>query len=449
MSVHVIDSAFFKDLYGTSEMRAVWNDLALLQKWLDYEAALALAESEVGLVPESAANEIARRARAESMDIETIKKGVDKTVHPLISVIRQLADQCEGDAGRYVHWGATTQDVMDTAIILQIKDSYPLLTKSVNSIVETLAALATTYRDVPMAGRTHGQQALPITFGFKVAGWLAELHRHRQRLIAMRDRVLVGEFGGAVGTLASVSEYGIQINQRLMARLGLNVPVIAWHTSRDHIAEFATLLTFITTSLGKIAHEVIELQKLEFGELEEPFEFGKVGSSTMPQKRNPMLCEAILTLARLTRQQAAVAVDAMHHEHERDWSSFQMEWEYLPELCVMAHGALEISNRVLSELRVYPDVMRRNLDITDGLLLSERVMLTLGEFIGRHNAHDLVYEAAMHAYENKLPFADILKSDKRITQYLSSSQIDNMLDPVQYTGLASAYVDRVLDHIQE
>ncbi|MBC7813123.1 MAG: adenylosuccinate lyase family protein [Burkholderiales bacterium] len=299
--------------------------------------------------------------------------------------------------------------------------------------------------DTPMAGRTHGQQALPITFGFKVAVWLAEMRRHRQRLNECKPRVLIGEFGGAVGTLASVSAQGMDINARLCGELGLNVPEIAWHTARDHFAEFAGIIAMIVATCGKIAHEIIDLQKTEFAEVEEPFEMGKVGSSTMPQKRNPMLCEAILTLARYTRHHATTSIDAMLHEHERDWSSFQMEWAYIPELCVMAHGALTMTLRVVSGLHVYPDMMMRNLEASHGLLLAERVMLTLGKHIGRQHAHDAIYESAMAAFEQREPFASLLKQNPAVTEHLSAQQIDDLLDPVQYVGLSAAYVDRVLN----
>ncbi|MFN8377405.1 MAG: adenylosuccinate lyase [Anaerolineae bacterium] len=444
MPVHAIDSLFFRDLYGTPEMRAVWDDLHLLQKWLDYEAALARAEAEIGIVPAEAAAEIARRAQASLMDVEAIKRGVDKTVHPLVSLIWQLSQHCEGDAGHYVHWGATTQDVMDTALILQIKDSYPLFEQALEGLMTALAEQAAEHRDTPMAGRTHGQQALPITFGFKVAVWLAEIQRHRARLDEIRPRVLIGEFGGAVGTLASVSDRGLAIQAALMRELGLNVPVIAWHTARDHLAEFAALLAMITATLGKIAHEVIDLQKVEFGEVEEPFEMGKVGSSTMPQKRNPMLCEAILTLTRLTRTTATTAIDAMFHEHERDWSSFQMEWAYLPELCVMTHGALSLTERVVQGLVIYPAAMMRNLNASGGLMLAERVMLELGASIGRQHAHDVIYENAMRAFEERRPFGDVLKEDPRVTDHLTPPEVDALLDPIQYTGLSGEFVDRVI-----
>ncbi len=445
MASHVIDSAFFKDLYGTPEMRAVFDDANLLQKWLDYEAALARAEATLGLVPTEAAAEITRKAQASLIDVAAIKRGVDKTVHPLVALIWQLSELCDGEAGRYVHWGATTQDVMDTAIVLQIQEAFPLFENTLQSLIISLSDLAAQHRDTVMAGRTHGQQALPITFGFKVAVWVAELKRHQQRLAESKPRVLTGQFGGAVGTLASVSANGIEINARLMAELGLNVPEIAWHTARDNFAEFTSVLTMICATMGKIAHEVIDLQKLEFGEVEEPFEMGKVGSSTMPQKRNPMLCEAILALARLTRTQATTAMDAMLHEHERDWSSFQMEWAYIPEVCIMTHAALELTRRVISGLIVYPANMTRNLDVTRGSILAERVMLALGQHVGRQPAHDIIYEAAMASFDQQRSFGDVLKENPEVMAHINPEIIDSLLDPKQYTGLAGEFVDRVIN----
>ncbi len=444
MAAHVIDSAFFKDLYGTPAMRVVFDDHNLLQKWLDYEAALARAEAALGLIPAEAAAEITQKAQADLIDVAAIKAGVDKTVHPLVALIWQLSALCDGEAGRYVHWGATTQDVMDTAIVLQLQEAFPLLETSLQALIDCTAALARKHRDTVMAGRTHGQQALPITFGFKLAVWVAELQRHQQRLAECKPRVLTGQFGGAVGTLASVSAHGLEINARLMAELGLHVPLIAWHTARDNFAEFTSVLAMVSATMGKIAHEIIDLQKLEFGEVEEPFEMGKVGSSTMPQKRNPMLCEAILALARLTRTQVTTAIDAMQHEHERDWSSFQMEWAYIPEVCIMTHAALELTLRVMDGLIVYPANMTRNLAVTRGALLAERVMLALGQHIGRQPAHDIIYEAAMAAFAGQQSFAEVLKQTPAVTAHLSPEVIDSLLDPAQYTGLAGVYVDRVI-----
>jgi 3-carboxy-cis,cis-muconate cycloisomerase len=448
MPSHVIDSIFFKDLFGTAAMRQVFDDLTLLQKWLDYEAALARAQAKLGMFPQSAADEITVQARAEYMDTDAIKKGIDKTVHPLVSMIWQLSNRCAGDAGRYVHWGATTQDVMDTAIILQIRDAISLFESTLDSLQSAMIRLAADHRATPIAGRTHGQQALPTTFGAKVAVWLAELMRQRERLEQAKPRVLVGEFGGAVGTLAGLAESDVDefaVQAALMDELGLGVPPIAWHTSRDSIVEFALIICQLAALMGRIAHEVIDLQKQEFGELEEPFEMGKVGSSTMPHKRNPMLCESILTLARLCREKASTAIDTLvYNEHERDWASFQMEWAYLPELCVMAHGAMEITARVLHGLIVYPERMRQNLDLTGGLLLAERVMFALGEHIGRQHAHDVVYECAMSSFGTRRSFLDVLCEDARVNQHVTRDQLASLLDPAAYTGLASEFVDRVL-----
>ncbi len=448
MPAHVIDSLFFQDLFGTAAMRAVFDDLALLQKWLDYEAALARAQAQLGLFPLTAAEEITRQAQAERMDTAAIKAGIDKTVHPLVSMIWQLSTHCAGDAGRYVHWGATTQDVMDTAIVLQIRDALRLFESTLDELQAILRELAQRYRDTPIAGRTHGQQALPTTFGAKVAVWLAELQRGRDRLRQAKPRILVGEFGGAVGTLAGLGESEIDalaVQAALMQELGLGVPPIAWHTSRDSLVEYAFLVSTWAALMGRIAHEIIDLQKQEFGEVEEPFEMGKVGSSTMPHKRNPMLCEAVLTLARLTREKIGTAMDTLvYNEHERDWASFQMEWAYLPELSIMAHAALELMLRILRGLMVYPERMRRNLELTDGLLLAERVMFALGGHIGRQAAHDVVYECAMHSIDSQQSFVDTLLADARVAQHLTHADLIHLLDPAAYTGLAADFVDRVL-----
>ena len=451
MGAHIIDSAMFADLFGSSAMRTVFEDRALLQKWLDFEAALARSEAAVGLIPQEAADEITRKAKAELFDMSAIKQGIDITLHPLVPVIRQLAELCDGEAGRYAHWGATTQDVMDTALVLQIKDGLAIFETSLDELGKVLVYLAREHRNTPMAGRTHGQQALPTTFGYKVAVWLAELRRHRERLAGTKERVLVGEFGGAVGTLAGLHESDVdalEVQSKLMAELELGVPIIAWHSSRDCIAELIHLLCMIVALLGRIAKEVIELQKQEFAELEEPFEEGKVGSSTMPQKRNPMLCESILTLARLCREKSSTAIDTLIiNEHERDWSSVQMEWAIVPEVFIMSQGALEMSCRVLRGLRVNSERMLQNMELTGGLLLSERVMFALSDRYGRQHAHDIVYNCAMACYENSEPYIDVLLANQEVSAVLSRDQLEALLDPRQYTGLADRFVDRVLDSL--
>jgi len=443
MTSHILDSRFLGDLYGTPEMRAVFDDLHLLQKWLDVEAALARAQADLGLIPAPAAEEIARRAVAEQLDLTRLKQLVDQTVHPIVPVIRVLQQACQGDAGEYIHWGATTQDIMDTALVLQIKEAVAILERRLAELARVLRELACKHRDTPMAGRTHGQQALPITFGYKVAVWLAELERHRGRLEACKPRLLVGQLGGAVGTLASVAEHGLQIQAGMMARLGLGVPPIAWHTARDNLAEFAAVLGLIAATLGKIAHEIISLQRTEIGEVEEPFNEGKVGSSTMPHKRNPMLCEAIVALARLVMRTGPVALDAMIQEHERDWTGDHLEWAYLPEICVMTDGALALTTRVVAGLRVYPDQMRANLERLNGLMLSEAVMLALARQVGRQTAHDIVYACSMRAVDQGRPFRHTLAEDPLVARHLTSAELDRLLDPYHYTGLAGYFVDQV------
>ena len=444
MASHILDSQFLKDLYGTPEMRAVFDDMHLLQLWLDTEVALAQAEAEIGLIPEAAATEITLRAKAEELDLPRLKQLIDQTVHPIVPVIKVLQHACSGDAGEYIHWGATTQDIMDTGMVLQIKEAIAILEEHLAGLSEVLSASAQKYRDLPMAGRTHGQQALPITFGYKIAVWLAEVERHRQRLEECKPRVLVGEFGGAVGTLASVSAHGLQIQQGMMERLGLDVPVITWHASRDNLAEFAAILSLVSASMGKIAHEVISLQRTEIAEVEEPFNEGKIGSSTMPHKRNPMLCEAILALARLVMRSTPAAMDAMIQEHERDWVGDHMEWAYLPEICIMTDGALQLTKRVVAGLLVYPEHMRRNLDLTNGLMLSEAVMLALANKVGRQTAHDIVYECSMRAIEHNLPFRQTLAENPVVSQHMTSQDIERLLDPIHYTGLSGEFVDRVI-----
>jgi adenylosuccinate lyase len=400
----------------------------------------------LGIIPSAAAAEITRRAIAEELDLGRLKQLVDQTVHPIVPLIRVLEQVCEGDAGEYIHWGATTQDIMDTAMILQAKEALAIMEERLAGLAHVLADGASKYRDVPMAGRTHGQQALPITFGYKIAVWLAEVNRHRERLVQLKPRLLVGEFGGAVGTLASVSEHGLEIQEGMMRRLGLGVPVISWHASRDNLAEFASSLSLIAATMGKIAHEVISLQRTEIAEVEEPFNEGKVGSSTMPHKRNPMLCEAILALARLVMRSAPAAADAMIQEHERDWAGDHVEWAYLPEMCIMTDGAMHLTTRVMSGLLVYPEHMRTNLDRTNGLILSEAVMLALAQKIGRQSAHDIVYECAMRAVEQELPFRQTLSEHGVVSRNLTGQDIERLLDPIHYTGLAGQFVDRALQN---
>ena len=447
MNAHVIDSRYLNDLFGTAELRQIFSDTQQLQRWLDFEAALARAEAAEGLIPPEAATEITAKARAELIDLAALHEGVNFTGHPLISLVRQLTDLCDGEAGRYVHWGATTQDVTDTGLMLQAQAAHALILGDLKSLAGALADLARRERDTLLAGRTHGQHATPITFGFKVAVWLDEVQRHIERMAQLAPRVFVGEFAGASTTLASLGAdptRALAVQRRLMADLGLAVPAIGWHAARDRFAELGGVLAMSAATMGKIAHEVILLQKSEVMELEEPHHHGKVGSSTMPHKRNPMICEGIMAQARLARSLQMALLESMGTaEHERDWSAVHTEWSALPEICLLTGAAVAQTSGVIRDLILYRDRMRANVDALHGLILSEAVMLRLGEFVGRQVAHDIVYDAAMAAFEQRRPLADLLLEDLRVTAHLSADEIDALLQPEAYTGLAGVFVDRV------
>jgi adenylosuccinate lyase len=440
---HLIDYSLFGDQFSTPEMRAIFDERAMIQRWLDVEAALALAQAELGLIPAAAGPAIAAAARVERLDLEAVKRDLQVMAHPILPVVRAL-ERAVGEHGRWVHWGTTTQDIMDTGMVLQLKDAHVIFRRDLVALVRALSELAARHRDTVMPGRTHGQQALPITFGFKAAVWTAEAVRHVERLDQAAPRLLVGEMAGAVGTLAGFGPRGVELQQRVMARLGLGVPSIAWHVARDSMSEFIALLALIGGTMARIAWEVIELQHSEVAELEEPFSHGKVGSSTMPHKRNPTYAERVVALGRLLRGLAGTALETMVMVHERDASAGRAEWALVPEACCLAAAAEHWTLHIVRGLRVNPQRMRENLDRLGGLLLSEAVMLRLGEGLGRNAAHDVVYEAAMAAFEGQGRFRDLLLKDARVAAHLGAAELDRLLDPAGYTGLAGVFVDRVL-----
>jgi 3-carboxy-cis,cis-muconate cycloisomerase len=439
---HLLDSTLFGDQFSTPEIRAVFDERAMLQRWLDVEAALALVQAEMGLIPADAGPAIAKAARVEALDLDAVKRDLGVTAHPIVPLVRAL-ERATGTHGRWVHWGATTQDIMDTGLVLQLRAAHAILRRDLTGLVRVLADLAARHRDTVMAGRTHGQQALPITFGFKVAVWLAECLRHLERLDQAAPRVLVGELAGAVGTLAGFGPHGVELQRRVMERLGLGVPIVAWHASRDGISELVSLLALIGGTLARIANEVVELQRSEVMEVEEPFAHGKIGSSTMPHKRNPAHAERIVAIGRVLRGLAGTALETMVAEHERDMRAGRAEWLVVPEACCLAVAAVHWSLHVVGGLRVDAARMRENLDRLGGLVLSEAVMLRLGQAIGRNAAHEVVYEAAMAAFEGKGTFARLLLDDARVAGAVTPVELEALLDPARYTGHAGTFVDRV------
>ncbi|MEK9500049.1 adenylosuccinate lyase [Gaopeijia maritima] len=444
MSSTAFDSFYFRDRFGTAAMRAVWEDRQTQQRWLDVEAALAEAEAELGIVPVEAAEEIARSARMDAIDTSSMKAEFDATWNPVVPLVNALRKVISPEAGRYVHWGATSKNIFDTGLMLQIRDAYELVLGEVDAVADSLARLADEHRDTVMAGRTHGQHAIPVTFGFKSAVWLDELHRQRTRLREARPRILVGEFGGAVGTLASLGPVGLELEALLMKKLGLGSAVIPVKTAGDRVAEFTLLLCMLSATLGKIAQNIYNLQQTDLDEVTE-FTEGKVGSSAMPHKQNPVASGSVVFLGRLLRSNATPALEYIHAEWEDDHRQGETAWKFVPEVCLLMSAQLHTLRRVLDGLIVKPDNMLRNLDRQQGLSCSEGLLMALAEPIGRARAHELIRTLSAEAITTGVAFTDIVSRDPVVNEHLSKDELDKALDLRSQTGLAGTFIDRVLD----
>ncbi len=444
MASTVFDSILFRDMFGTAEMRAVFTDAALVRRYIDAEVALARAEAKVGVIPADAARRIADAADGIVLDFDRLRRETENVGYPILPLVHQLAEAA-GEAGRFVHWGATTQDIMDTANVLQIRDALDIVARDLSELHGILAGLATRHRDTPMAGRTHLQQALPVTFGYKVAVWLSMVDRHIARAEQLRPRVLMGEFAGAAGTLASVAGQGLDIQAAFCAELGLEQPPITWHVARDGIAEAVSFLGLVTGTLAKIATDVMLMMSTEFGEVAEPFVPGRGASSTMPQKRNPISCELMLAASKAVRQHVGLILDAMVQDFERATGPWHLEWLAVPESFILTGGALANAKFMLSGLVVDAGRMRANLDLTGGLIVAEAVMMAAAPALGRQHAHDVVYDACKRAIEGRRPLADLLETVPEIVEALGgAAAIRRHCDPGNYLGLSGALVDRAL-----
>jgi 3-carboxy-cis,cis-muconate cycloisomerase len=439
-----VSSGIFRDIFSTEPMRRIFADENRIQKYLDIEAALARAQARLGIIPQEACDEICRHCRAQEYDFAKLKAQTERIGYPVLPVVQQLVSLCRDGLGEWCHWGATTQDITDTATVLQIREALDLVEADIVAIADALAGLARRYRDTPMAGRSNLQQAVPITFGYKVATYLAAFERHRQRLEELRPRILVGEFGGAAGTLSSLGTSGLEVQAGLMKELGLGQPEIAWHTVRDRIAEVGCFLGLVTGVCGKIAFDVKLMMQTEVEEVYEPFHEGRGSSSTMPQKRNPISSVYITATTSLVRQLVAALLDAMIEDHERATGPWEIEWIAVPEIFSLAAGALAQTRFVLSGLIVDEKKMRANLDLTRGLIVSEAVMMGLGPHIGRQYAHDLVYDICRQVIATGRPLLDLLAENKEVAKHLDRAALAKLCDPANYLGEAGAMVDRVL-----
>jgi adenylosuccinate lyase len=420
-------------------VRALFTEASRWQAWLDVEAALARAEAELGIIPAHAAAEIAVKARLELLDREAIRAGLERTGHALVPLIWELDRVCEGDAGGYVHWGATTQNITQTGLLLLVRRAHVIFLRLLADALRTLADLSERTSSAVMPGRTHGQHAVPTTFGAKVAVWIDELCRHVERLRSCEPRVFVAMLGGGAGTLASLGEPGLAVQARMASILDMAPMAVPSRTIGDHEAEYVTLLGLLAATCSKIARELYELMKQEFSEVEEPVPPGTVGSSTMPQKRNPKLCQDIVAAAAQVRALVPLALEAMQTEHEADRTTSVMMNRAVTDACILTGDILQRLVVLLEGLRVFPERMRRNLELSGGLIMAEAVMLRLGATIGRQRAHDTVYEAAQAAATTGRPFRELLAEDEAIAARLTPRELDALLDPAGYTGLCARF----------
>ena len=439
----VFDSFYFKDRFGSAAMRKLWNDRVTLQRWLDVEVALAEVEAELGIVPKKAAREIKQQARIENLDLRALKRAFDQTWNPVVPLVDGLRRRLSPRSAGYVHWGATSKNIFDTGIAIQVKDAYAIIENNLASVARLLAGLADEHRDTIMAGRTHGQHALPVTFGFKAAVWLDEILRQQDRLREGKKRVLVGEFGGAVGTLASLGPKGLRIHKELMKRLGLGVAAIPVKTAGDRLAEFVVHLGMLSATLGKIAQNIYNLQQTDVDEVTD-FTEGKVGSSAMPHKQNPVASGSVVFLGRLLRSNMLPALDYIHAEWEDDHRQGETAWKFVPESCLLVDAQLELTERVLANLIVKPENMERNLERAGGFVCSEALLMKLAIAVGRDRAHAIVRELSDEARRNEASFSDAVRAHPIVRKHLRPKEIEDCVNYRAYLGETKTLVNRVL-----
>ena len=440
--------ALLDPLFGSAAMGEVFSDAARLQHMLDFEAALARAEVRCGVIPAGAAQAIASKCKADLIDANALATATAVSLNPAIPLVKQLTALVAKDdpeAARFVHWGATSQDANDTGLVLQIRQALDILEADLAALCSALTELAQKHRSTPIAGRTLMQHALPTTFGAKVAGWLDAMNRHRERSAETRARVLVLQFGGAVGTLAALREKGLQVAEALAAELHLGLSTMPWHTQRDRVAEAATTLGLCTGTLGKIARDISLHMQTEIAEVFEPAGEGRGGSSTMPHKRNPVSAAVVLSAATRVPGLVSTMLSAMVQEDERGLGDWHAEWETLPEIFRLTAGALHQMAAIVPHLEVDAARMRRNLDATHGLIFAEAVTIALGSHIGKSAAHALLGVASRQARESGQHLREVLAQNRAVTERLTSAELDRLFAPENYLGVAEELVDRVID----
>ncbi|EXJ90427.1 3-carboxy-cis,cis-muconate cycloisomerase [Capronia coronata CBS 617.96] len=450
----VQDSLIFGNILSTRESAAIWSDSTRTQCYLAFEGALAKAQARLGIIPQRAADEIIKFCiDVHLIDFEELRRSTEVIGYPVLGVVQQLVryvNSIEPGLGEWAHWGATTQDVTDTATVIQLWDTLGLFEKSLDAIVVGLTALAEKHKTTPMAARSNLQQAVPISFGFKMARLLATFLRHHDRLKDVERRLTVLEFSGAAGTLATLPPsddhplLGLECQRELAKDLNLKVPEIAWHTERDRIAEFGTLCAMLTSTCAKFALDVKLMMQTEVGELSEPYVPHRGSSSTMPQKRNPISCAYITAMAGTVRQLSTSLFEAMVEDHERSTGPWEIEWIVLPQLSTLTHATLKHTAELVSGLEVHESAMAKNLTLSKGAIVSEAVMMGLAKTLGRQHAHDVVYDFCHRAQQEDRPLLDLLCEDDAISKELSRDELAKLCDPANYLGYSEVMVDKVL-----
>jgi 3-carboxy-cis,cis-muconate cycloisomerase len=443
MPTNPADGPVLGVLYGSDAMRRVFDERAYFQRMLDVEAALARVQARLGIIPAAAAAAITEASRLENLDPAELAASARNVGYPVVGLVAGLS-RAAGEHGRWTHWGATTQDIMDTATVLQAREGLALIRASLVEIVRALATQADIHRATVMAGRTHLQQALPTSFGLKCAIWAQPLITHVERLDQLRPRLERVSFGGAAGTLASLGMQGIAVMEGLATELGLGAALAPWHVCRDSLAETMGLLGLICGSLAKLATDTVLLSQTEVGEMAEPYSPGRGASSTMPQKRNPIASEYVLAAARTVQALVPVMQSAMAADHERATGPWQAEMLVLPQGFVLTHGALRHAAVIAEGMVVDVERMRRNLGLTGGLIVAEAVMMGLAPHLGRDVAHHVVKHACDAALAERVPLADVLAREQAVAERLDRFEIERMTDPGHYLGSAVTFIDRVL-----
>ncbi len=431
--------------YGSRDVgERIFGGENTVQTQMRVEATLAKVQAELGIIPQEAADEIGKKCDQRLISEEKYLEQIRVTGgHPLVALVRLYGELCGKDYGQYVHYGATTQDILDTAYMLQLKQAYQVIQDKAQTLRGIIAAQARKHRGTVVMGRTNEQQALPITLGFRMASWVDELDRSIHRLAEDKERIFVGQFGGAVGTLASLEDKGVPVRDGLMRELGLNIPPIAWYSARDRMVEMCADVCLLMGALGRIGNEVYNASQTEVNEYVEGFRLGKVGSSTMPHKRNPFQSARIVTNARLARSVMTDAFAAMEGTYERDARSLAMEADFQTRCFLIADGTLDLTIDLMANLEVHSADIQRNLNQLHGLVFAETVMMALADRYGRLDAHEMVYHAAQQAISEQKSFQEMLLADSKIGAVLTAEDLENMMVPDRYIGLSEYFVDQI------